>query len=139
MKICPVCDETYKDDEINFCLADGATLLKKKNGNAKKHSRVNEVVAVILIAFAILVFLCLVSFNAQDPSFNTASSQRTQNWIGPFGAYFGDILFQAIGISAYLFPALVALIAWRVFRSETLYPRTSRVVGFLLFSSRLPV
>ena len=133
MKICPVCDETYKDDEINFCLADGATLLKKKNGNAKKHSRVNEVVAVILIAFAILVFLCLVSFNAQDPSFNTASSQRTQNWIGPFGAYFGDILFQAIGISAYLFPALVGLIAWRVFRSETLYPRTSRVVGFLLF------
>lgn len=131
MKICPVCDETYKDDEINFCLADGATLLKKKN--TKKHSRVNEVVAVILIAFAILVFLCLVSFNAQDPSFNTATSQRTQNWIGPFGAYFGDLLFQSIGISAYLFPALIALVAWRVFRSETLYPRASRVIGFLLF------
>lgn len=133
MKICPVCDETYKDDEINFCLADGATLLKKKDGKPRKYSRLNEVVAVILVAFAFLTFLCLITFNPQDPSFNTASSQKTQNWIGPFGAYFGDLLFQAIGISAYLFPALIALIAWRVFHSESLRPRTSRVVGFLLF------
>jgi S-DNA-T family DNA segregation ATPase FtsK/SpoIIIE len=133
MKICPVCNETYKDDEINFCLADGATLVKKKDGKAKKHSRLNEVVSVVLVAFGFLAFLCLVTYNPQDPSFNTASSQKTQNWIGPFGAYFGDLLFQAIGISAYIFPALVALIAWRVFHSESLRPRTSRIVGFLLF------
>lgn len=133
MKICPLCNETYKDDEINFCLADGATLLKKKDGKSAKHSRSNEVVAVILVAFAFLTLLCLITFNPQDPSFNTASSQRTQNWIGPVGAYFGDLLFQAIGISAYIFPALIALIAWRVFHSESLRPRTSRVIGFLLF------
>ncbi|MEP7077159.1 MAG: DNA translocase FtsK 4TM domain-containing protein, partial [Acidobacteriota bacterium] len=133
MKSCPLCNEIYKDDEINFCLADGATLVKKKNGNAAKHSRSNEVVSVILVAFAFLTFLCLVTYNTQDASFNTASSQKTQNWIGPFGAYFGDLLFQIIGISAYLFPALIVLIAWRVFRSETLYPRTSRVIGFMLF------
>jgi S-DNA-T family DNA segregation ATPase FtsK/SpoIIIE len=93
----------------------------------------NEVVAVVLVAFAVLAFLCLISYNSQDPSFNTVSSQKTQNWIGPFGAYFGDLLFQAIGISAYIFPALVALIAWRVFRTESLRPRTSRVIGFVLF------
>lgn len=29
MKICPTCNEVYKDDDINFCLADGTTLLKK--------------------------------------------------------------------------------------------------------------
>jgi hypothetical protein len=50
------------------------------------------------------------------------------------GAYFGDLLFQAIGISAYIFPALIALIAWRVFQSESLRPRVSRVIGFLLFA-----
>ena len=26
MKVCPTCSEIYKDDDINFCLADGTTL-----------------------------------------------------------------------------------------------------------------
>ncbi len=26
MKICPICEKTYKDDNLNFCLEDGSTL-----------------------------------------------------------------------------------------------------------------
>lgn len=107
MKICPTCNETYKDDEINFCLADGSTLVRKRSNGKKKpakHSRVNEVLAIVLIAFAVLAFLCLVSYSPMDASFNTASTLKTQNWIGPLGAYFSDILFQLIGLSAYFFP-----------------------------------
>jgi S-DNA-T family DNA segregation ATPase FtsK/SpoIIIE len=37
------------------------------------------------------------------------------------------------GIVAYFVPALLGLIAWRVFRSETLKPTWSRVVGYLMF------
>lgn len=133
MKICPACSQTYKDDEINFCLADGATLLKKNNAQAKKPSRANEVFAVVLLAVAVLVFLCLVTYSPTDWSFNTVSSQRTQNWIGVVGAVIADLLFQAIGLSAYIFPALLAMIAWRVFRSETLKPGIGRLAGFLLF------
>jgi S-DNA-T family DNA segregation ATPase FtsK/SpoIIIE len=136
MKICPTCNETYKDDEINFCLADGSTLVKKRaNGKAKpvKHSRVNEVLSIVLVAFAVLAFLCLVSYSPMDASFNTASTLKTQNWIGPLGAYFADILFQLIGLSAYFFPALVAVVAWRVFHSESLRPPAGRTIGFLLF------
>ncbi len=133
MKICPACSQTYKDDEINFCLADGTTLLKKNNAQAKKPSRANEVFAVVLLAVAVLVFLCLVTYSPTDWSLNTVSSQRTQNWIGVVGAVIADILFQAIGISAYIFPALLAMIAWRVFRAETLKPGIGRLVGFVLF------
>lgn len=28
MKICPVCNQTYNDENLNFCLNDGATLTK---------------------------------------------------------------------------------------------------------------
>ena len=133
MKICPTCDQEYKDDEINFCLADGSTLLKKRDAKPKKTSRMNEVVAVVLVAVAILIFLCLVTQSPSDWSFNTASSQRTQNWIGIVGAVIADLLFQAIGITAYVFPAIVALIAWRVFHAASLRPSTSRIVGFVLF------
>lgn len=133
MKICPTCKKTYDDDGLNFCLADGATLLKKRVSVKKNHSRANEILAVVLLAFSVLVFLCLVSFNQSDPTFNTASSQKVQNWIGVVGANFAELLMTIVGITAYLFPALMALIAWRVFQSESLRPRVSRSIGFVLF------
>ena len=133
MKICPTCKETYTDDGLNFCLADGATLLKKRGGAKSNHSRANEILAVVLLAFSVLVFLCLVSFNQSDPTFNTASSQKVQNWIGVVGANFAELLMTVVGITSYLLPALMALIAWRVFQSESLRPRISRTVGFVLF------
>ena len=132
MKICPTCKETYKDDELNFCLADGATLIKKRTGVTTRHSRLNEIVAVLLLAISVLIFLCLISYNTSDPTFNTASSQKVQNWIGVVGANVAEALFSAVGIVAYIFPALLALIAWRVFQSENLKPRISQIIGFSL-------
>ena len=133
MKICPTCKETYKDEDLNFCLADGTTLIKKKTGVTTRHSRLNEIVAVVLLAISVLIFLCLISYNQSDPTFNTASSQKVQNWIGVVGANLAEALFSAVGIVAYIFPALLALIAWRVFQSETLRPRVSQLIGFSLF------
>ena len=132
MKICPTCKETYKDDELNFCLADGTTLIRKRAGVSTRHSRVNEIFAVILLAVAVLIFLCLISYNGSDPTFNTASSQKVQNWIGVVGANVAEALFSAVGLVAYIFPALIALIAWRVFQAENLKPRLSQIVGYTL-------
>ena len=132
MKICPTCKKTYNDDDLNFCLADGATLLKKRGGTAK-HSRVNEVVAIAVLAFAVLTFLCLISYDPGDPTFNSATSQKTRNWIGIVGANFAELLVSISGVTAYLFPALLGLVAWNVFKSESLRPSISRIVGFLLF------
>jgi S-DNA-T family DNA segregation ATPase FtsK/SpoIIIE len=133
MKVCPSCKETYKDDDLNFCLSDGTTLIKKKTGVTTRHSRLNEIISVVLLAISVLIFLCLISYNPSDPTFNTASSQKVQNWIGVVGANFAEVLFSAVGLVAYIFPALLALIAWRVFQSESLRPRISQIIGFSLF------
>jgi len=139
MKVCPACNQSYKDD-INFCLSDGSTLLKKGAEKAKKHSYLNDVLALGVLAVAILLFLSLVSHAWSDPSFNSTgfgAGSKTHNWIGPVGAYLSDLLIQAIGISAYVFPALVALAAWRIYQSESLRPSVRRIVGFVLFIASL--
>src|SRR3982750_694427 len=118
MKICPTCKKTYSDEDLNFCLADGATLLKRRGG-AAKHSRTNEVVAIAMLAFAVLTFLCLISYDPGDPSFNSATSQKVKNWIVVVGANFAGVLVSISGITAYLFPPLLGLIGWRVFQSES--------------------
>ncbi len=139
MKVCPTCNETYKDDDINFCLADGTTLLKKKNGKAAQHSHWNDVVAVILCAFAVLVFLCLVTGSPDDRSWlpTSSSSGPIRNWIGVVGASIAAVLFNAVGWTAYLIPILILLIALRVFQSDTLIPRASRVAGYVFFAISL--
>ena len=139
MKVCPTCKEVYKDDEINFCLSDGTTLLKKKNGKAAKHSPLNDVIAVILGAVAVLVFLCLATSNADDRSWlpTSSSSGPIHNWIGVVGATIAAGLLNSIGWTAYLVPVLVGLIAWRVFQSDTLVPRTSRIAGYFFFTVSL--
>src|ERR1035437_3367376 len=139
MKVCPTCSEVYKDDDINFCLADGTTLLKKKNGKAAKHSRWNDVVAIIIAAVAVLVLLCLITSNSEDRSLIStgAGLASTRNWIGVVGANIAAVCFSLVGWTAYLLPLLIALVAWRVFQANTLVPRASRTAGFIFFTVSL--
>lgn len=117
-----------------------ATEIEKKQVSNAQHSRANEIVAVILLALAVLFFLCLVSYSPSDWSLNGTGqgNLKTQNWIGVVGAVVSDLLFQFIGLTAYVFPALLGLIAYRVFYTESLIPRASRVIGFILFIISAP-
>lgn len=138
MKVCPTCNEVYKDDDINFCLADGTTLLKKKSKSAR-HSHWNDVVAVILSAVAMLVFLCLVTSTTDDRSIISTGggATGTKNWIGFVGANIAAIFLSAFGWTAYFIPVLILIISWRVYKSDTLVPRASRVAGFVFFAVSL--
>lgn len=110
-----------------------AAKVEGKSITTKNSSRMNEVVALGLLVVAVLIFLCLISHNPSDWSLNTSSSQKIQNWIGVLGSVVSDLLFQTVGLTAYVLPAMLGLIAWRIFRSETLYAPISRIIGFSLF------
>jgi|CXWL01.1.fsa_nt_gi S-DNA-T family DNA segregation ATPase FtsK/SpoIIIE len=133
MKVCPTCKTVYKDDDINFCLADGTTLIAKKS-KATMHSHLNDVVAIIVGALGLLVLLSLLTSASTDRSwFSTGNGSGTRNWIGPVGANIAGVLFNFFGWASYLLPVLIALIAWRVFQSDTMLPRPWRVFGFIFF------
>ena len=145
MKVCPTCNEVYKDDDINFCLADGTTLLKKKSGKAATHSLWNDVLAVIVVAVGVLVLLSLWTFSGTDRAclpfvnfcFSTGNGSSMHNWIGPVGANIAAVLISGFGWTAYLFPVLIGLIAWRVFQANTLIPSALRIGGFVFFAISL--
>ena len=101
MKTCPTCKKTY-DDETNFCLADGSTLLKSKRAKAATHTIVNDIVALLLVALAILVLLCLLSGSPDDRSWLPPSSSGApiKNWIGVAGATIFALLYNSLGWSA---------------------------------------
>src|SRR6267142_845961 len=96
------------------------------------NSRLNEIVAIGLIAFALLLGLCLASYHPNDPSWNAAGESSAHNWIGAVGANVSAGLFQAIGLAGYLLPFLLLAAAWRRFRSRRINAPVSRVTGLLV-------
>jgi S-DNA-T family DNA segregation ATPase FtsK/SpoIIIE len=105
----------------------------RAKGSAPRNTRRNEIIAIVLFAFGVLLLLCLVpfSYNPNDPSWNTSAAHGvgTHNWIGIVGANIADALFQFVGLAAYLLPLLLFAAAWRRFRTRRIHAPLSRVTG----------
>ncbi len=61
-----------------------------------------KIKSILWMCGMVLVGLSLISYQATDNAWNTASSE-TQNWLGCVGAWTADILLQLLGIGAFVF------------------------------------
>ncbi|HUS13218.1 MAG TPA: DNA translocase FtsK [Pyrinomonadaceae bacterium] len=101
-----------------------------------RNSRRNEILAILLLAVALLLVLCLVSaaFYPNDPSWNSVGQAETHNWAGAIGANVAALLFQSIGLAAYLLPLLFLAAAWRSFKTRSFRAPFSRLLGLVLLT-----
>ncbi|HLJ78135.1 MAG TPA: DNA translocase FtsK 4TM domain-containing protein, partial [Acidobacteriaceae bacterium] len=97
-----------------------------------RNRRLNELVGMLVLASAILLFLALVSYRPTDPSFNTVGPGPVRNWIGPVGAHLSDLLLQFEGLSAYLLPLLLGALGWTWIRSRPAGSPGAKLLGILL-------
>ena len=99
-----------------------------------QHKRLNEATGVVLLSAGAFLWLSLLSYQAQDPSWNTASGPiRPLNLTGYAGSYVADLLLQTFGAAAFLFPALALLLAWKWLRSETFESPAAKLTGSVTF------
>ncbi|MBR4926837.1 MAG: DNA translocase FtsK 4TM domain-containing protein [Alphaproteobacteria bacterium] len=70
------------------------------------------IIAFILLGTGVFLFLSCLSFTPTDESFNTVSDTNIQNWMGPFGAVWADILWQSVGYMWWLIAS--AFVAWGI-------------------------
>ena len=96
--------------------------------------RGNEILAILFIALGLLLALCLISaaFYPNDPSWNSAGQNETQNWVGSIGANLAAMAFQFIGLAAFLLPLLLFAAAWRRFHTASIHSPWTRVVGLVV-------
>ena len=69
--------------------------------------RLIQLAGLALGALALATTLALLTFNANDPSLNTATARAAENWVGRPGAFWADLLLQGFGATAYLVPLLL--------------------------------
>ncbi|MDZ4224455.1 MAG: DNA translocase FtsK 4TM domain-containing protein, partial [bacterium] len=92
-----------------------------------------EIYGVLFFSLGFFISLCLFSYNATDPGFNTASStQKIANLGGMVGAYLADLLFTTLGLCAYVVAALSFLISTLKFKGHSFEIRVKEILYYLL-------
>src|ERR1700733_693674 len=92
--------------------------------------RLNEVTGFVFLAAGVLFLLSLASFHPGDPSWNhVGGNLATHNLIGRFGAHLSDLLLQAFGLGAFLFPFLIFALSWKWMRSEATPAPAIKLIG----------
>ena len=100
---------------------------------------VNIFLGMVLLLVSILLFLALATYHSSDPSLNTAvDTAIPHNWVGLLGAYLGDLLLQALGITAFLLPLWLGGVGWTWMRSRPGGSPILRWMGTLLALIFLP-
>jgi S-DNA-T family DNA segregation ATPase FtsK/SpoIIIE len=99
------------------------------------NKRLNELIGILAAVSAIFFLLALVSYSPLDPSLNTAATpmvtRPTHNWVGPIGAITSDLLLQGFGITAFLLPVFLSILALRWFRSRAVSSPLIKLFGAL--------
>ena len=69
------------------------------------------------LAICAYLLLAFVTYAPTDPGWShTGSIDDVENAAGPLGAWLADVFFSLFGYMSYLFPLLLVLRAWHVFR-----------------------
>ncbi|RME16531.1 MAG: DNA translocase FtsK [Bdellovibrio sp.] len=95
-----------------------------------------DIIGIIWMAIGIFLALSLWSFSPADPSFNSIGDGLTvQNYCGYFGSFLADLLYQTLGIAAWVFVVAAFRMSYLAFRGFSL----ERKGGRLLWASLLIV
>lgn len=83
------------------------------------HYRLKEGALIAVGALCLYLWMALLTYDTSDPGFShTSNVEQVQNAAGRAGAYFADILFMVLGYFAYIFPLLLAIKTWQIFRER---------------------
>ena len=93
----------------------------------------HEYIGILLLLITVLLFVCLISYNPLDSSYNALSYKASaDNRAGKLGAYVSDFLFQVLGLSAFLLLFPLAILSWKLIRGREIYSPYVRGLGLFI-------
>ena len=76
----------------------------------------------ILISFAGgILFLALITYSPNDPNFIFPENTKIENLMGFQGSFISDLLFQSVGLIAYLIPFTLIITGINIFKTKDFF------------------
>ena len=102
-----------------------------------RNRRLNEIIGLVVLACAFLLFLALATYTPNDPSLNTVGGVTARfgahNWTGLIGAWLADAVLQSIGIAAFFLPIVLGRVGFCWMRQRAAGSATARFLGLGLW------
>ncbi len=107
---------------------------RKDTERTPEHRGLNDIIGVVLLAVALLLFIAMTSFDRNDVAANTTNRNVTpHNLIGGAGSWIAHFFFQAFGAGAFVLPILCALFGVACFWNALHHLRRRWPWGVVLF------
>jgi DNA segregation ATPase FtsK/SpoIIIE, S-DNA-T family len=99
----------------------------------------NDVKAIAFLGTGLFLALALASYSAKDPSFNSTGHGgfKTLNYCGLLGSYLSDLIYQAMGLPAWLMIAGLFQAAVLAIKGKDIEMKNIRIVWMMLLISSL--
>jgi DNA segregation ATPase FtsK/SpoIIIE, S-DNA-T family len=82
---------------------------------SQRRTGARESLAVMLFAAAMFLFICLISYDYRDPSFNVATTRAyVANLGGLIGSHTADALVQAFGVTSLVVPMMLLILSLKL-------------------------
>jgi S-DNA-T family DNA segregation ATPase FtsK/SpoIIIE len=96
--------------------------------------RISEFLGVAFFALALIWLIALVTHEPTDPVwfFTTEGVRAPANFVGRVGAFLSELSFQLFGYSAFLMPAVIAVVGWHYFWCQSPDAAYTKVTGVTL-------
>ncbi len=92
-----------------------------------------DVIAISFLGMGLFLALALFSYNPRDPSLNSiGQGLRALNYCGIVGSFLADLLYQFLGLAAWVVVASLLRMAYASFQGESLNLKNIRFVWALL-------
>ena len=92
-----------------------------------------DALAVLLLAAAAFIVLCLISYHPADPALNSASNvKHIKNLGGVIGAYTSDLLLIVFGIGAYVIAGILFIMSLLQLVGKKLKLRFREIIFYIL-------
>ncbi len=98
----------------------------------------HDVKAIAFLGTGLFLALSLASYNPKDPSFNSLGhGMNTLNYCGLIGSFIADMVFQLLGLPAWLAVAGMLQAAYLSFRGENIELKNIRLIWMGLLAASI--
>ncbi len=100
---------------------------------APRRTKKTESLGLLFFVLALFLILCLASYDAWDTSFDVESSKTSySNYIGRIGAHSADLLYQCLGLSAFLLVIPLFSLGYWTWKGQLGWNIFSKLLGLSL-------
>ncbi len=100
--------------------------------------RLIEIFGILIFLFGILMLAALVTYSPEDPNFIFPENTDIKNVLGYQGSFISDLIFQSVGLIAYLIPITLIFTGINIFIHKKIFliiENTFYIVVYSFFGS----